>query len=195
MRLGLATLVCIVAAAMASAAMAAERLVLAPYPAATQWKQVTNRVSGLQFLREQIPANQAIDSYRDILTAQSFPQQRGVDPSTYMRTVFQGVAGACDGVRVNGPTARQEGGHAVAYAQIYCGRQKGQPFGVVMFFKAIAGADALYVVQREFRVAPMPVAGVTSSPEDLPAQMAADRYLLNQVYLCGPGSTDPRCRR
>jgi hypothetical protein len=199
MRTILAAAIAVVALAAAGAAQAAERLVLAPYPASPPWKEVTNRVSGLQFLREQIPANQTIAAYRDILTAQSFPQQAGVDPAAYLRNVAQGVTGACRGVRISGPTPRREAGYAVAYAQFYCGRQNGESFGVVMFFKAIAGTDALYVVQREFRVPPSATPGVMSgSPAAtlalLNAQQTADKYLLEQVYLCGPQGTDPRCR-
>jgi hypothetical protein len=29
----------------------------------------------------------------------------------------------------------------------------------------------------------------------LNAQKLADGYLLNQVYVCGPAGSDPRCRR
>jgi len=185
--------------AMAAGAQAAERLVLPPYPAATPWKEVTHRVAGLKFLRELIPADQRIEAYRDILTAQSFPELRAGDPAAYLRNVAGGVNGACSAVRISGPTPRREAGFAVAYMQVYCGRQTGQPFGVVMFFKAIAGADAMYVVQREFRTPPSATPGVIAgTPAEalalLNAQKAADQYLLNQVHVCGPQGTDPRCR-
>jgi hypothetical protein len=183
-------------AVLASAASAAaEELVLRPYPGPPAWKLVTNKVAGLQFLREMIPANQQLASYRDILTAQSFPQNRGVDPSVYVRNVFASAGQACDGLRVNGPTPSREGGRPVAYGQIYCGRQKGQATGAIMLFKAISGADALYVVQREFRVPPSATPGMMSGPNAVAQAQAvakADAYLLNSVFLCG---TDPRCTR
>jgi hypothetical protein len=187
---------------LAGPAAAAERLVLEPYPGPPAWKQVTYKVAGLQFLRELIPEGQRIEAYRDILTAQSFPQQRGASPAAYLRNIFAGAARACEQVRVNGPTERREGGYVVAYAQVYCSRQTGTAFGVNMLFKAIAGSDALYVVQREFRVPPSAVAGVQSADKahaaaliaQMKAQAAADAYLLKSVYLCGAGSTEGRCR-
>lgn len=197
MRIGLLVLGLLIAGPAA-----AERLVLEPYPGPPAWKQVTYKVSGLQFLRELIPEGQRIEAYRDILTAQSFPQQRGASPSDYLRNVFAGAARACENVRVNGPTERREGGYAVAYAQVYCSRQTGTAFGVNMLFKAIAGSDALYVVQREFRVPPSAVAGVQSADKahaaaliaQMRAQSAADAYLVKSVYLCGAASTEARCR-
>jgi hypothetical protein len=199
MRKVLAAIVASVSMGCATAA-AAEELVLRPYPGPPAWKLVTNKVAGLQFLRELIPADQRIEAYRDILSAQSFPQNRGVDPSVYLRNVFAAAGQACDGLRLNGPTARREGGRAVAYGQIYCGRQKGQASGAIMLFKAISGADSLYVVQREFRVPPSATPGVVSgSAAEMAAHAkaaaAADAYLLNSVYLCGAGTAEPRCAR
>ncbi|HWA63365.1 MAG TPA: hypothetical protein VG939_18455 [Caulobacteraceae bacterium] len=198
----LLTILAALAAVVPAAALAQERLVLAPYPGPPAWKEVTHKVAGLKFLREFIPADQRIEAYRDILTAQSFPEQRGADPARYLNAVFQGAAGACDGVRVNGPKLAREDGHAVAYGQVYCARQKGQAFGVTMLFKVFAGDDSLYVVQREFRTPPQDAPGVMSaSPAQsaqllalVRAQAAADRYLAGQVYLCGTRSADRRCR-
>lgn len=185
----------------ALAAEVKERLVLEPYPGGTPWQEATNRGSGDQWLREQIPADQEIDSYKDILTAQSFPQQKNADPSSFLKGMFSRVAGACDGVRVNGPKAQEENGYRIAYAQIYCGRQKGTQFGVNMFFKVVKGTDSLYVIQREFRVPPTEVGGVTTFDEDrmeemkalIKAQSVANSYLLGSVHVCGGQSTDKRC--
>lgn len=194
-------LAALIALTLGSTAAAAERLVLEPYPASAPWKEVTNISRGAKFLRELIPADQKIESYKDILTAQSFPEIRGVAPADYLKTVFKGAAGQCRGVRVNGPVERQEDGRRVVYGQIYCGQQVGKPFGVNMFFKVIEGEDALYVVQREMRVPPSPVGGVQSFDASqmqamkamMEAQGVANTYLSNGVHLCGEGSTAPAC--
>lgn len=185
----------------AVAGEAKEKLILEPYPSDTPWQEVTNNSKGDQWLREQIPSDQKIEAYKDILTAQSFPQQKATEPSAFLKGMFSRVGGACDHVRVNGPKEQQEGGYAIAYAQIYCGKQKGADFGVNMFFKVIRGTNALYVIQREFRVPPSEVGGVTSFTKDQMEQMmslmkgqsVANSYLVSSVYLCGEKSTDKRC--
>ncbi|MGC3965643.1 MAG: hypothetical protein QM803_20620 [Rhodocyclaceae bacterium] len=183
----------------AAAADAAEKLVLEPYPGDTPWQEVTNQSNGNQWLREQIPADQKIEAYKDILTAQSFPQQKNVDPTTFLKNLFAGVTTACERVKVNGPKAQEENGVPVAYAQIFCNRQKGTDFGVNMFFKVIQGSEALYVVQREFRVPPAEAPGMMAfeKAEQAMALMrnmsVANGYLIKSAYLCGPQSTNKRC--
>jgi hypothetical protein len=185
----------------AGAAHAAERLVLEPYPGEPAWTKVTDQRQGQAFLWELIPSDQKIEAYRDILTAQGFPGGQNRDPATFLKGVFSRTAGACTGVRVNGPREATEDGRKVAYAQVFCARQTGRDFGVNMFFKAIQGAEGLYVVQREFRVPPSQTGGVQSfSGEQAQAMMAlikdqsvANHYLVEAVYLCADASTDPRC--
>lgn len=192
----------LLALSVSGLANAAERLVEGPYPSNAPWKLVTNRSAGAAWLREQIPAGQQIDAYKDILASQAFPQQRETDPAAFLQGLFQRIGGQCSGVRVNGPKAAVEGGYNVAYAQIYCGRQNGQAFGVDMFFKVVAGDEALYVVNRDMRVPPSDVGGVQDFGKDgvqaatamMKAAAVANNYLVNSVYLCGARSTDKRCR-
>ena len=106
-------------------------------------------------------------------------------------------------MRVAGPTTRlTEGGRNVAYAQVRCGRQNGKPFGLAIFFKAIAGEDALYVISRQFQT-PASDDGdaltFAKGQEDraaalLKAEAVADQYLANQVFLCAAASDDVRCK-
>jgi hypothetical protein len=202
-RIGLAaTLALSVLMTAATGAAAAEHLVMGPYPAETPWKTATLVDKGGKHLREQIPADQNIDHYRDILTDQVFPEAKAQAPEAFLKDMFVRVQGVCDGVRVNGPRASTGAGYPAAYAQIYCGRQKGRDFGVNMFFKVIQGDDALYVIQREFRVPPSAQGGVQSFDQSqvdamralMAGQMAASHYLVEQVYLCGPRAQDERCR-
>ena len=186
-------------AAAAGAAPVKERLVLAPYPGPPAWKTITDKSAGDQFYREQIPGNQTADNFSDILTWQNLPQERGVDPSVYLRNVFQAAAGDCDGLRVNGPTAAMEGGYRVAYGQVFCGQQKGKPYGVNIFFKAISGDQALYSAERDVHVPPgvggvQSFANVQQAQTAMKDQAAANSYLVKSVYLCGARATDKRCK-
>ena len=184
-----------------SAAPAPERLVLKPYPGAP-WKRITDKSSPRGWIHEQIPASQSVDSFSDILTDQGFAAQAGADPAAFLQGIFSRVSNDCEGVRVNGPVGRMEGGLKVAYGQVYCGTQRGQSFGVDIFYKIIGGGAALYSVSREFHVPASAVGGVLSFPKGheaeagalLKAQSAADGYLLKDVYVCGGKSDDLRCK-
>src|SRR4030095_3766812 len=129
-----------------------ERLVAPLYPGPPPWSEVTNQSNANSWIREQIPRDQQLESYRDILTIQGFPKRPGMTPASFLRGVFASAQNACEAIRVNGPVEKTEGGHRVAYAQVYCGRQRGQSFGVNMLFKVIEGGDRIYAVNRDFRV-------------------------------------------
>ena len=184
------------------AAQSAERLVVTPYPAATPWEKVTDQRQGLRALQEWIPADQTLENYRDILAVNAYPLPPGQTPEGYLKGLFRDFTAACSGLRVNGPFARSEGGYPVAYAQAYCGQQKGEAFGVNMFFKVIQGRDALYAVNRDLRVPPSSVGGVQSFDKKDMARMVdlmkrqgeADKFLSEGIYLCGPDGSDPRCQ-
>lgn len=180
----------------------AETFVVPPYPANPPWKAITNKENADQKLMEWIPANQSETVIDDILTEQVFYRLKNVDPAMFMQTIVKGTAQACDHVRVNGPTRKTESGYPVAYAQIYCGHQKGTTIDVDIFVKAIGGHDAMYVAQREFHrpAAFGGVPGVVSFAKGQDAQMkaftaahaAADNYLVSQVHLCAGSSCAPQ---
>lgn len=185
----------------AASAQATEKLIVPPYPASTPWTQVTDERQGVRALQEWIPADETLDDYRDILAVQAYPMTAGLTPEAYLKGMFRQIGGACTGLRVNGPVSRSEGGYPVAYAQVYCGQQKGQAFGVNMFLKVIQGRDALYAINRDLRVPPSSFGGVQSfgaNEKDaiillLKRQGEADKFLSDAVYLCGPDGSDPRC--
>jgi hypothetical protein len=196
-----AAVLALTGAASASAAPTPEQLVMRPYPGPTPWKRITDQANATRWMHEQIPGDQTVDSFTDILTDDGFRELAGRNPSQFLSVVFDGFAKACDGVRVNGPVARSEGGFAVAYGQVYCGRQKGTDFGVQVFYKVIGGATALYSISREFHVPPSADGGQLVFPKGqawrakalLTAEGLADAYLTEEVYLCGGAATDPRC--
>lgn len=181
---------------ISSTALAGERLIVAPYPAATPWKNITNKHNAVQLLMEWIPADQSENEIKDILTEQAFYNQKSADPSAFVADLLRRVGGACERVRVNGPKAGDENGYRVAYAQAYCVNQTGAALDVDIFIKVVAGRDALYVVQREFHRSTEKgaVAGVRSASLDqIKAQVAADKFLVSQVQLCPPASGKGAC--
>ena len=165
-----------------------------PYPSQTPWKEITHKKSDRMELVEWIPADQNEDSIRDILTEQSFYASKGQSPSAFVSGILKGAGQACERARVNGPKEQTENGYAVAYAQVYCTNQKGASKDVDIFIKAVAGTEALYVAQREFRRPAEPGAtpGISTFSKDqidemkakLEAQNVANKFLVEQVQLC-----------
>lgn len=188
---------------LASAAHAqgpAERLVMQPYPGPA-WTRITDQTSHGAWNHEAIPPGQSEDNFSQILTDQGFPNLAQTDPSDFLKQRWAQITLACDSVRVSGPTPRVEGGVRVAYGQLYCGQQKGQDYGVHIFFKIISGDAAMYAVSLDVHTPPSPQGGVLSfapGHEDemqalLRTEAAADSYVARSVYLCGGRSADPRC--
>jgi hypothetical protein len=179
--------------ALAPTSALAEKLVVSPYPATPPWKNITDKANADQKLLEWIPANQSENAIDDILTEQVFFRLKNVDPALLIGNIFKQSAQACDRIRVNGPTRQMENGFPVAYAQVYCGHQKGAAIDVDIFLKAMGGRNAMYVMQREFHrpVDPGGVPGVMSFAKGQDARMkafmgarnVANDYLVTKVKL------------
>jgi hypothetical protein len=184
-------------------AKSTEVLIVPPYPSEPHWKEITNKKNNRMELVEWAPVDQTGNSkglfvrqsaIRDILTKQIFYDLKDEDPSAFVSKILAGVGKACQRARVNGPKAETENSYPVAYAQAYCGNQKGTSTDVDIFIKAIRGKDALYVVQREFRRPARrgAIPGVTEFSEDqleelkafLAAQQIANKFLGEDVQLC-----------
>ena len=205
MRIGVAVLALAAAISFGGAAAAQpvkERLVVGKVPAETPWKTITNASSDDHWLWEQVPANQTGDAHTDFLVVQGFAKLAGADPAIFLQGMVGLAQKDCNNVRVNGPAPRIEDGHHIAYGQIYCGRRNGQTYGLSMFYKIIAGADALYVVEREVTTPASDVAGAMSFDKNhaqealalIRARAAAHQFLDNYVYLSDAQSTEPRCK-
>jgi len=180
----------------------AEFLSVAPYPADTPWKKISEQRDARVLWIEWIPADQDVSNISDILTEQIFFDVQQ-SPEDFVAAFLRRIADACRRASHNGPTPGVENGYPVAYAQTYCVGQKGADKDVDIFVKAIRGRDALYVVQREFRRPAVPdaVPGETHfTQEQLPqakaaleAHYAADNFLVGQVQLCPLATGDGPC--
>jgi hypothetical protein len=182
--------------ATGSVAAAEERLVLQPYPSGT-WYDVVNQSGPGGFIHEQLPQGQTTENAQDVLTAQSRRGFRG-SPAAFITLAFSDLAQNCDTVETVGPTVGEEAGRQVAYGRFYCGKQKGQPYGAHIFFKAILGSEALYIIDRDFRIPASEHPSAPALPEDqavsfLQTEAQARKYLTDQVYVCDPVFPEPRC--
>ena len=182
--------------AMATAATAAERLVLEPYPGAP-WYDVVNQSGPGGLVREQMPQGQTPEDPRDVLTAQSMKGSRA-SPASFITGAFSQLGQSCEMAETVGPTTEVEAGRPVSYGRFYCGKLKDKPYGAHVFFKAIKGSDALYVIDRDFRTPVSEHPSAPALPEDqavlfLQTEGAARKYLTDKVYVCDPVFPEPRC--
>ena len=190
----------------AGAAVCQERLVLEPYPPGpptnAPWRVVTDKDLGGRFYVELMPADQTPSDHRDILAAASFPHVKGSAAEVLQDVLKQFTETQnCEGVTVDPPKTSREQGLTVAYAQAFCGQQVGQSFGIHIFYKAIEGAEGVYVVSRDFRVPPSKQGGTLTFAEGQDADAlalmtaigAANSWLRKSLYLCGGPSKDTRC--
>lgn len=168
-----------------------EQLAAPSYPDHQPWKIVTNASDARHWHKEWIPADQQVEGFKDILSAQAFYNLPDSDPAHFVQRMLAHIPASCDNVSVNGPKVATENGVPVAYGQFYCGQVKGQPFGTHSFIKVIQGANAVYVVNRDFRTPPSPVGNVLAFDKDhaadaltlLKGESAANKY-LDAVHLC-----------
>jgi hypothetical protein len=188
---------------LAGAAQAKERLVIDPYPADKPWKEVLNQATEDLAVRELVPADQTESMHSDILILQANHKLRhAVTPDRFLTSVLRQTQNNCQAVLITGPKAVVEDGRDVAYGQAYCGRRKGQPFGMSIFFKVVDGDDALYLIERDIIVPPTDTPGGKPYGEDraqdamalMRKQGEAGRYLLTGVRLCTDDSADPKCK-
>ncbi len=188
--------------ASAFAAESTERLVLGDFPGFAAWTKVTDKSFDGDWILEYLPSEQSVPDYKDMWVVQGFRTLKGKDPGKFLSDMFTNAVQSCESVRVNGPKKSEDEGLEVAYGQLYCGRQAGQNFGVNLHVKVVSGKDALYVVQREFRVPPSVVGGVQSFSTDQMTAMAAlikgqgeaNQFLSNSVYVCASNSALERCK-
>ena len=170
---------------------AREQLAGPSYPDHQPWKAITNESDARHWQKEWIPADQQVESFKDILSAQAFFNLPNRDPATFLKGMLAHVGADCDNVSVNGPKAATKNGVPVAYGQFYCGQVKGQPFGTHSFIKIIQGADAVYAINRDFRTPVSPVGNVMTFDKAhaadamalLNGEAAANKY-LEAVHLC-----------
>jgi hypothetical protein len=178
-----------------------EHLVVAPYPGGAPWQTVTDKRNDFQSMIEIIPADQSVTAIKDIIVEQTFFKLKNQDPSAFIGGLLQRLSRSCASARINGPKAGTQNGYPVAYGQSYCVGVRGED--VDSFLKAIAGKDALYLVQREFHrpTTPGALAGVRSfSSDELPklralmsAQKIASDFTVDGVQVCPPVGGDGPC--
>jgi len=206
------TVVLILCASRTATAADEETLVLPPHPGWGQWKAITEQRSPDRIYIERIPESQAPNDIKDMVVEQFYRGiQEKISPVEILRTLPRLAQSTnCEKVRATSPVEGIEGGYKVAYAQMYCQKQKGKPYGFIDLQKVIQGRNGIYVIQREWRVNAFEFQNSSANSTSFIPQEAfgsaenanawfqsmsvSDQYLVKSVFLCGNSEGKRTCR-
>jgi hypothetical protein len=138
------------AATAASAQLADENLLVAVPPG----YKVGYRVErGNMVMNEMVPAGQTVENWTEMVTVQIFHGVKA-PPEKFRDTLRKNWVAACPGGSGADVTSATENGYPVLIWLLDCPKnpQSGKP--EITWFKAIAGNDSFYLVQKAFKFEP-----------------------------------------
>lgn len=188
-----------------------ERLHLPPIQGWGQWKVLTEQRSPERIFVERIPETQSFNEIRDIVIEQYYVGlQRKISPVDLLRSLPRlAKTTNCEQIRATTPVEGIERGYKVAYAQMYCPKQKDKEYGFIDLQKVIQGSNGLYIIQREWRINAFDFQNSANSKSTFIPQEAfgsmdnakawfkeleiSNEYLIKNVYVCTPSETANSC--
>ncbi|MFO6422320.1 hypothetical protein [Motilimonas sp. KMU-193] len=185
-----------------------EFLTVGVFPGWGNWQKIKDERLGSFREIEHIPEGQSQFNFSDLLNEQWLTALPKSMPAERFATSLKDIVNSvCDG-SINEPIyADVEKGVGVAYGKYYCGRRRGTEQGVIAYFKALRGKEAIYLVTREWRVEPFDVTAISierlkqdifPNPQALSdfkkAARQTELYLKQQAYICPVGDFSKRCR-
>jgi hypothetical protein len=146
----LIALITMTAATTASAQLADENLLVTVPPG----YKVGYRVErGHMVMNEMVPAGQTVENWSEMVTVQIFHNLKAA-PEKFRDTLRQNWVAACPGGSEADVTSDAENGYPALVWRLDCPKnpQSGKP--EITWFKAIAGNDSFYLVQKAFKFKP-----------------------------------------
>lgn len=107
-------------------------------------------------LQEWVPSNETVQDWSEMVTVQIFINRGDLDPAKVLGDIAQRWGTACKGSTGEAVAATRVNGYGAATMMLRCplNGQTGKPETTV--FRAVQGADSLYLVQRAVRALPGP---------------------------------------
>ena len=139
-----------VLSAPAEAQLVNENLLVQPPPGYRTDFQTTK--DNMQ-MAEWVPANETVDNWTEMVTVQIF---RGLKttPEQFRDTIEKGWREACPGANVYPVGQGNERGYPVLIWSLACPRNPATGKPEMTWFKALAGNDSFYIVQKAFKFVP-----------------------------------------
>jgi hypothetical protein len=136
-----------------------------------------------------LPEGQSLADWRDRITLQVVPELAGEAPPAFLDRMANLRAETCARMFATEVERARLNGFAVGLRVIACTRDNRTGTGEVTVMRALAGAQALYVIQRVFRVVPFSVQAFPLSGEALDRARAAIEF----GFACERGSAARPC--
>ena len=125
-----------------------------------------------------LPEGQSLARWRDRITLQVVPEMVGRTARTFLDQMADLRAQTCDGIFATEVESANLNGFPVGFRIIACTRDTRTGTGSIALLRAVAGEQALYVVQRVFQVAPFSPGNFPVSGEELDMGRAEIEYGL-----------------
>ena len=133
-----------------------------------------------QIITEMVPAGETVENWTEMVTVQIFLGLKS-SPGDFRARMEKLWAGACPGGAAASVSEGRENGYATLLWRQSCPLNKTTGKSEMTWFKAVAGNDSFYVVQKAFKFEP--------SPE----QLAQWLGYLNKVSVCDTRLVDRKC--
>lgn len=104
-------------------------------------------------MTEMVPTGETVDNWTEMVTVQVFHGLKAA-PQKFRETLQRNWIAACPGGSGAEITSTAENGYPVLLWLLDCPRNPGTGKPELTWFKAIAGSDSFYVVQKAFKFEP-----------------------------------------
>ena len=142
------------------------------------WRKQAEASDALGYRADWLPADQNLQDWRDRITVQLIPGVVGQAPERFLDNLAALSTETCAAVMVTEVASAPVNGYPAASRLIGCTRDKQSGKGNISLYRVVAGARALYVVQRAYRVPPFTADGVPLAAAELAAGRAAIAFGL-----------------
>ncbi|MGE0564660.1 MAG: hypothetical protein AB7O50_09115 [Pseudolabrys sp.] len=132
-------------------------------------------------MTEMIPSSETLQNWTEMLTVHIFFGQRTLTPAAFRANVETRWKQACPGGGAQTLSAAPANGYPALMWQLTCVRNPATGKPENTWFKAIAGGDSFYVVQKAYR------------SEPTPAQTQDVLTLIGRVSVCDTRRADRAC--
>ncbi|HEY5598133.1 MAG TPA: hypothetical protein VIK47_04945 [Kiloniellales bacterium] len=153
------------------------------------WRKQAEASDALGHRADWLPPDQTLENWRDRLTVQLIADVAGQAPERFLDNLAALSTDSCEAVMVTEVQSASVNGYPAAARLIACTRDKQTGKGNVALYRVVAGARALYVLQRAYRLPPFTADGVPVAAADLEAGRAALAFGL----ACQRGTTTHPC--
>jgi hypothetical protein len=164
-----------------SVAHAEEQLMFAPQ----NWKMVDQQAQGAGIRQTWIPSSQSANNWSDVMLVAKMPGKQLEGALTLYKFTLESTKKRCEYVSAGDLQSASADGYQTSFWGIGCHKEKNSDQGSVLFFRAIMGIEALYLIQREF-ITP---GYLQQDPPITPAQTEQTLLELRTAFVC---NTDER---